>query len=169
MTQNCRVCVICCSPEINNDVTSGLAVDNVGMGVPIKFGDSWSNGFRDIWRAHFVERTNRNWPIPIARNATAFCLKTVENTASDGFVWNFLRTIQARIMKFYALIETKRPHKPARNCITSFFWLATKNSIIYYGKVRKTGQKCRKRLITRKWCKIRQKVSVLQRLSRLQI
>ena len=35
--------------------------------------------------------------------------------------------------------------------------------------MRKTGPKCRKRLVTRKWCEIRQKVSVLQRQRRLQI
>ena len=46
-------------PEVDNDVTSGVAVDNVGMDVCVKFGDSRSNGFRDI-RADFVsnERTN---------------------------------------------------------------------------------------------------------------
>ena len=46
-----------------------MAVDNVGMDVPIKFGDSSSNGFRgfrDIRRADFVsnERTLAK-PIPI--------------------------------------------------------------------------------------------------------
>ena len=35
--------------------------------------------------------------------------------------------------------------------------------------MRKTGPKCRKRLITRKWCETRQKISVLQRQRRLQI
>ena len=44
-----------------------------------------------------------------------------------------------------------------------------KNAIKYHRKVRKTGLKCRKRLITRKWCQIRQKISVLQRQRRLQI
>ena len=29
-------------PEVDNDVISGIAVDNVGMDVSIKFGDSWS-------------------------------------------------------------------------------------------------------------------------------
>ena len=50
------------------------------MDVPIKFGDSRSNDFRDIRGADFVaknERTNIKWPIPIARNAFAFRLKTV--------------------------------------------------------------------------------------------
>ena len=36
------------------DVISGVAVDNVGMDVPLKFGDSWSNGFRAIRGADFV-------------------------------------------------------------------------------------------------------------------
>ena len=36
------------------DVISGMVVDNVGMDVPIKFGDCRSNGFRDIRGAHFV-------------------------------------------------------------------------------------------------------------------
>ena len=45
---------------MDNDVISGVAVDNVGMDVPIKFGDSRSNGFQDIPGADFVsnERTN---------------------------------------------------------------------------------------------------------------
>ena len=38
-----------------------MAVDNVGMDVPVKFGDSRSNGFRDIQGADFVlnERTGQ--------------------------------------------------------------------------------------------------------------
>ena len=46
--------------EVDNDVISGVAVDSVGMDVPIKFGDSRSNGFRDIRGTDFVsnERTN---------------------------------------------------------------------------------------------------------------
>ena len=61
-----------------------MAVDNVGVDDPIKFGDARSNGFRDIRGADFVsnkrtiERTNIKWPIPIARNATALRLKTLE-------------------------------------------------------------------------------------------
>ena len=47
MTQNVHVFAICHRPEIDNDVISGVAVDNVGVDVPIKFGDSMSNGFPD--------------------------------------------------------------------------------------------------------------------------
>ena len=38
----------------------GIAVDNVGMDVRVKFGDFVSNSSRDIWGADFVsnERTN---------------------------------------------------------------------------------------------------------------
>ena len=45
--------------EVDNDVISGVAIDNVGVDVCAKFGDSRSNGFRDIRRADFVsnERT----------------------------------------------------------------------------------------------------------------
>ena len=32
-------------PEVNSDVISGVAVDHVSMVVPVKFGDSRSNGF----------------------------------------------------------------------------------------------------------------------------
>ena len=73
MTQNLHVC---CRPEVDNGVISGMAVDNVGMDVPIKFGDSRPSGFRDIRGADFVstKRTLRK-PIPIARNAIAFRLK----------------------------------------------------------------------------------------------
>ena len=50
------------------------------MYVPTKFGDSRSNGFRDIRGADFVsnERLNERTlpkPIPIAQNAIAFRLK----------------------------------------------------------------------------------------------
>ena len=40
-------------PEVDNDIISGMAVDNVGRDVPIKCGNSSSNGFRYI-RAVFV-------------------------------------------------------------------------------------------------------------------
>ena len=66
MTKNVHVCTICCRLEVDNDVISGMAVDNVGVGVPIKFGDSRSNGFQDIRGADFVsnertiERTNEH-------------------------------------------------------------------------------------------------------------
>ena len=50
-----------------------MAAANVGMEVSIKFGDSTSNGFRDIRGADFVSNERRNQPrlakpIPIARN-----------------------------------------------------------------------------------------------------
>ena len=50
-----------------------MAVDNLGMDDPMKFGDSRSNGFRDIRGADFVpnERTLAK-PIHIARNAKRF-------------------------------------------------------------------------------------------------
>ena len=43
------------------------------------------------------------------------------------------------------------------------------NAVKYYRKVRKTGPKYRKRLITRQRCEVRQKLSVLQRQRRLRI
>ena len=48
-------------PEVDDNVLSGVAVDNVGMDVPVKCGDSRSNGFCDIRGADFVsnERTRR--------------------------------------------------------------------------------------------------------------
>ena len=57
-----------------------MAVDNGGMGVSIKFGDSGSSSFRDIRGADFVsnERTLAK-NIPIARNANAFRLKTAKD------------------------------------------------------------------------------------------
>ena len=63
--------------EVDNDVISGIAVDNVGVDVTIKFADSSSNGFRAIRGADFVSN-ERTWakPVPIARNASAFRLKT---------------------------------------------------------------------------------------------
>ena len=46
--------------EVDIDVISGVAVDNVGMDVTIKFGDSRINGFRNIRGADCMsnERTN---------------------------------------------------------------------------------------------------------------
>ena len=35
MTQHLHVCAICCRPETDSDVISGLAVDNVGMDIPL--------------------------------------------------------------------------------------------------------------------------------------
>ena len=52
-----------------------MAVDNVGMDVPIKFGILGQTVFRDIRGADFVsnERTLAK-PIPIVRNATVYRL-----------------------------------------------------------------------------------------------
>ena len=71
--------------------------------------------------------------------------KTVENTAFDGFGWNFSRTVQARIIQFYTPIEDKRPQTPAGNGVTRHVPSGRlRNAIKYYRKVRKAGQKCRK-------------------------
>ena len=51
--------MICRRPEIDNDVISGVAVDNVGVDVPIKFGDSRSNRLRDIRGADFVSNERK--------------------------------------------------------------------------------------------------------------
>ena len=52
-----------------------MAVENDDMGVPMEFGDSSSNSFRDIRGADFVsnERTNER------TKATAFRLKTAKD------------------------------------------------------------------------------------------
>ena len=47
-------------PEVGNNVISGVTEDNIGMYVAVKFGDSRSNGFRDIRRADFVSN-ERTW------------------------------------------------------------------------------------------------------------
>ena len=39
---------------MDNDVMSGVAVDYVGVDVRVKYGDSGSNGSRDIRGADFV-------------------------------------------------------------------------------------------------------------------
>ena len=64
-------------PEVDNDVISGKAVDNVGMDVPIKFGDSRLNGFQNIRGADFVsnERTLAQ-SYPNSAKRKAFRLKT---------------------------------------------------------------------------------------------
>ena len=43
-------------PEVDNDVISGMAVNNVGMDVSVDFGDSSSNCFRDIRGADWASR-----------------------------------------------------------------------------------------------------------------
>ena len=60
-----------------------MAVDNVGVNVTIKFGGSWSTGFRDIRGADFVssertnERTNIGEAYPSSAKRQAFRLKIV--------------------------------------------------------------------------------------------
>ena len=71
--------MICCRPEVDNDVMSGMAVDYVSMDVPIKFGDSGQTVFEifeELISCRTNDRTNIKWLIPIARNAIAFRLKT---------------------------------------------------------------------------------------------
>ena len=41
-------------PEVDNDVIFGVAVDYVSVDVLVNFGDSRSNGFRDIRWANYV-------------------------------------------------------------------------------------------------------------------
>ena len=52
---------------------SGMDADNVGMDIPVKFGDSSSNGFRDIWGAVFVSNEQTNigeaYPNSVKRKA----------------------------------------------------------------------------------------------------
>ena len=52
-------------PEVDNHVISGAAVEYVSVDVRVKFGDSRSNGSRDIQGADFMlnERTNISKPI----------------------------------------------------------------------------------------------------------
>ena len=45
--------------------------------------------------------------------------KTVENTASGSFRWNFSRKVIARITKFYTVVGNIWPHKSARYDVTS--------------------------------------------------
>ena len=58
----------CSRPEADNDVISGTAVDNVGVDVPIKFGDYRPNGFRDIRGINFVSN-ERNEHGEVYRNS----------------------------------------------------------------------------------------------------
>ena len=43
-----------CRPEVAGEVVSGTALDYVGLDVPVKCGDSKSNGSRDIRRAWLI-------------------------------------------------------------------------------------------------------------------
>ena len=67
-------------PEVGNDVISGIVVESVGLDVPVKFGDSVSNGFRDIRGADF-ERTNIGEAYP--------------NSATDVRDWLYLSIEQS--------------------------------------------------------------------------
>ena len=63
-------------PEVDNDVISGVTVDNVGLDDRVQFGDSRSNIFRYIRGADFGsnERTNRTKPSPTARDAAYYSI-----------------------------------------------------------------------------------------------
>ena len=43
-----------CQPEVVSDVISGVVVDQAGVKVPVKFGDSMSKRSRDIRLPQFV-------------------------------------------------------------------------------------------------------------------
>ena len=58
-------------PEVGNYVIYSAAVDNVGLNIAVKFGDSRSNGFREIRRAVFMSNE-------LTTNRTKFI--TVRNT-----------------------------------------------------------------------------------------
>ena len=60
-----------------NDVISGVAVDNDSVDVPVKFGDSKSNGFWAIRGADFVSNEPTNWTKPMAYPNSAQRLKGV--------------------------------------------------------------------------------------------
>ena len=49
-----------------------------------------------------------HWLLPVGGYRSS---KTVENAASDGFGWNFPRTVSARITKFYPPIVDNGPQK----------------------------------------------------------
>ena len=88
------------------NVISGVAVDNVGMDVPIKivvlrqtvfeiFEELISCRTNEVTNERTIERMNIKWPIPIARNTSAFRLKIVPRSVSvrsnsvEQSAWNF--------------------------------------------------------------------------------
>ena len=77
-----------------------MAVDNVGMHGLQKFGDSGSNGFRDVRGADFVsnQRTLAK-PIPIARNAKR---RSPKNTTRKTFFLSCLEAEIYEVLKFLA-------------------------------------------------------------------
>ena len=44
-----------------------------------------------------------------------------KSPSSDGFGWNFSRTVQARMSKFYTLLEDNLAHKPPWYDVASCF------------------------------------------------
>ena len=73
-------------PEVDNDVLFGVAVDNVGVGICVEFGNSRSNGFLDIRLAVFVSngRTNITKPITIVE---AFHIQTAYREQDQSTVF----------------------------------------------------------------------------------
>ena len=47
-------------PEVFSDVKSGVVVDPMGVKVPVKFGDSMSNRYRDMRLPHVVTNDDDN-------------------------------------------------------------------------------------------------------------
>ena len=72
---------------VDNNVISGVAADNVGMDVPVQFGDSRSNGLRYSRSRFRVKRTSMTKPIHfIVRNALeVFRLKNIDPTSIERY------------------------------------------------------------------------------------
>ena len=78
--------------EIDNDVIPDVAVENVGVDICVKLGDSRSNGFQNIRGADFVSNEqDETYPKSVKR-LKGVSLKNCRNAASDGFGSNFWRT-----------------------------------------------------------------------------
>ena len=67
-------------PKVDSDAIFGKVIDNVSMDVPIKFGDSRSNGFRDIRGTHFVSNERANIGEAYPNSASAISTKNGNTT-----------------------------------------------------------------------------------------
>ena len=110
----------------DNDVICSVAVDDVGMDVRVKFGDSRSNDSWDIRGADFVsfrrkpfdlesQNFTRTFRTDIVYSHTGYDViiyfrsevkrkKTVENIASNVFVWNVC--IENGLSKDHEILRT---------------------------------------------------------------
>ena len=113
-------------PEVVSDIISGLAIEYVGLDVPVKFGDSRSNHSRYIRAAHFVIDERRTKADGGCGNRQqrhmAFCLKCFCDFAFDKVITTMMT----------------RPLDDCTDCVRSAFnhlWAIMANAVRLFKKM----------------------------------